>query len=489
MTYSIYHELRLTTQPITLYRLWFFLLFGLTLLLGQARPGFAAAYSLTASASSLQPGQAVSVSWTAPGGNAKDWISWYRVGDPNSVWDSNRWIYTGGAASGVFTTTTPTTPGTYEFRYLLNNGFSDSARSQTVTVATPASPYSLTSSAVSVQAGQSISVNWTSPSGSSKDWISLYKIGDPNTAYDRNRWRYTNGASAGTFATTAPTAPGNYEFRYLTNDGFTSTARSQTISVGSSTVVTAATTTYTLTPSSGAATTGQSISVNWTSPGGVGNDWIALFKTGDPNSAYDSTRWRYTNGAGAGTFTTTAPNTAGNYEFRYLPGGTYTDVARSTTIAVSLSGPTVALTANPGSVTAGQFARLSWSTTNAGSCAASGGWSGNKAVFGSEDVAPNTTTTYNLTCSGAGGTASQNTSVIVTSGGAAGGNFYVATNGDDGNPGTETAPFKNLKRAMSVLRAGDTLWVRGGEYDTAAGVTGALSDSGGSIIPSGELLE
>jgi parallel beta-helix repeat protein len=61
----------------------------------------------------------------------------------------------------------------------------------------------------------------------------------------------------------------------------------------------------------------------------------------------------------------------------------------------------------------------------------------------------------------------------------------VATNGDDGNPGTEAAPFKSLKRAMSVLRAGDTLLVRGGEYDTAAGVSGALSDSGGSIIPSG----
>jgi hypothetical protein len=321
MTYSIYHELRLTTQPITLYRLWFFLLFGLTLLLGQTRPGFAAAYSLTTSASSLQPGQAVSVSWTASAGNAKDWIGWYRVGDPNSVFDSNRWIYTGGAASGVFTTTTPTTPGTYEFRYLLNNGFSDSARSQAVTVATPASSYSLTSSAVSVQAGQNLSVNWTSPSGSSQDWISLYKVGDPNTSYDGNRWRYTGGASSGTFATTAPTTPGSYEFRYLINNGYTSSAISQTVTVTSPTVSNVATTTYSLTPSITSATLGQSISVSWTSPSRITNDWIAMFPVGASNNAYDPARWRYTNGATSGTFTTTAPNVSGKYEFRYLTAG------------------------------------------------------------------------------------------------------------------------------------------------------------------------
>jgi len=37
-----------------------------------------------------------------------------------------------------------------------------------------------------------------------------------------------------------------------------------------------------------------------------------------------------------------------------------------------------------------------------------------------------------------------------------------------------------------MLKPGDTLFVREGEYDTAAGVSGALSDAGGSIIPSGE---
>ena len=42
--------------------------------------------------------------------------------------------------------------------------------------------------------------------------------------------------------------------------------------------------------------------------------------------------------------------------------------------------------------------------------------------------------------------------------------FYVATTGNDSNPGNQSAPFKTLKKGVSVLRLGDTLYVRGGIY-------------------------
>jgi parallel beta-helix repeat protein len=47
---------------------------------------------------------------------------------------------------------------------------------------------------------------------------------------------------------------------------------------------------------------------------------------------------------------------------------------------------------------------------------------------------------------------------------ATGATYYVATTGDDSNPGTQTLPFKTLTKAMGVLASGDTLYIRGGTY-------------------------
>jgi len=59
---------------------------------------------------------------------------------------------------------------------------------------------------------------------------------------------------------------------------------------------------------------------------------------------------------------------------------------------------TISISASPRSIVAGQSATLSWSATNAVNCSASNGWSGAKATSGSITVAPNSTTTYALTC-------------------------------------------------------------------------------------------
>src|SRR5687768_14785773 len=70
-----------------------------------------------------------------------------------------------------------------------------------------------------------ITVSWTAPSGSSTtDWIGMYVIGDPNTSYQHAF--YTNGATSGSEKFYGPSAPGNYEFRYLVNDTYNSVATS-----------------------------------------------------------------------------------------------------------------------------------------------------------------------------------------------------------------------------------------------------------------------
>jgi hypothetical protein len=78
--------------------------------------------------------------------------------------------------------------------------------------------------------------------------------------------------------------------------------------------------------------------------------------------------------------------------------------------------PTVTLVASPASITSGASSTLTWSSTNATSCSASGGWSGSKATSGSQSVSPTATTTYTLSCTGAGGSGSA--SAVVTVGAA-----------------------------------------------------------------------
>ena len=62
-------------------------------------------------------------------------------------------------------------------------------------------------------------------------------------------------------------------------------------------------------------------------------------------------------------------------------------------------------------VTNGDSTTLTWTSQDATSCTASGGWTGNRAIAGSEVVGPiSTNTTYNLSCTGSGG----NSLVMIT---------------------------------------------------------------------------
>ena len=44
--------------------------------------------------------------------------------------------------------------------------------------------------------------------------------------------------------------------------------------------------------------------------------------------------------------------------------------------------------------------------------------------------------------------------------------YYVATNGNNSNPGTLASPFLTFQKGISVAHAGDTVYFRGGTYDT-----------------------
>jgi hypothetical protein len=77
--------------------------------------------------------------------------------------------------------------------------------------------------------------------------------------------------------------------------------------------------------------------------------------------------------------------------------------------------PTVMLTATATNVQAGGLTTLTWSSTDASSCTASGGWSGARQTIGSSEVGPlNANTKFTLSCTGPGGAADASVDIAVT---------------------------------------------------------------------------
>jgi hypothetical protein len=90
--------------------------------------------------------------------------------------------------------------------------------------------------------------------------------------------------------------------------------------------------------------------------------------------------------------------------------------------------PTVSLTAAPSAVQTGQSVTVSWTSSNAMTCTASGdpAFSGSVALSGSVTIKPATAGTLMLTlsCSGAGGVSNKNQSVTVSAPTATGGGSH-----------------------------------------------------------------
>jgi len=91
--------------------------------------------TITASATVVSTGDPLSVTWTAPAGrNVLDWVGFFKVGESSTNYENRWWQYTNGSTSGTGLLTAPAERGEYEFRYLLDDLYTDVARSAAVTV-------------------------------------------------------------------------------------------------------------------------------------------------------------------------------------------------------------------------------------------------------------------------------------------------------------------------------------------------------------------
>jgi hypothetical protein len=103
------------------------------------------------------------------------------------------------------------------------------------------------------------------------------------------------------------------------------------------------------------------------------------------------------------------------------PGSTATSAGSTQTFGSitlcnpPITAPTISISASPTSINSGSTSILTWSSTGATSCTASGTWSGSEATAGSYTTAALTATSnYTLSCTGTSGTTSATVTVTVT---------------------------------------------------------------------------
>jgi hypothetical protein len=186
---------------------------------------------LSASASTVAAGSPVTVTLTNSPGGSGDWLSFAQSTAPNTSY--TQFVYVGtGVTTRTWTVTAPSTPGTYEFRLFLNNGYVRAATSAPITITVPRPP-TLSVSTTTAAPGASVTVTLADGYGGNLDWLALASTSAPNTTYVAFTY-VGSGVTSRTWTVTMPSTPGTYEFRLFLNNGYTRAATSAVVTVGGS---------------------------------------------------------------------------------------------------------------------------------------------------------------------------------------------------------------------------------------------------------------
>jgi hypothetical protein len=180
---------------------------------------------LTVSTTQAWAATAVTTTLNKGPGGATDWLALAPTGAANTTYLA--WTYVGaGLTMGTWTVEMPRTPGRYEFRLFVNDGYARLATSPTVTVPDP----QVAVSATQVSPGTAVTATLTNGTGGATDWLALAPTRAPNTNF--LAWTYVGaGVTTGSSTVPMPAAPGTYEFRLFANNSYTRRTTSPTVTV------------------------------------------------------------------------------------------------------------------------------------------------------------------------------------------------------------------------------------------------------------------
>jgi hypothetical protein len=384
-----------------------------------------ATVTLSASPTSITSGNSSTITWSSTNATACT---------ASGAWSGTR------ATSGT-TIASPTANSTYT---LTCSGANTTPVANSISIAVTAPPVvsvNISASPTTITSGNSTTITWSSTNAT--------------TCTASGAWSGTKGTS-GT-STVSPTANSTYT---LTCSGTNVTSGSNSVSITVNPVtVSAPTISFSASPSS--VNTGGSSNLSWSSTNAT---------TCTASGAWSGTK------ATSGSLTVSP---TGNSTYTLTCTGTNgSTVSQSATVSVvSVSLPTVSISASPTVVTSGNSSTITWSSTNATTCTASGAWSGTRATSGSLTVSPTTDSVYSLTCSGLGGSSSlQSVSINVTA---------TDSTGNTGGT-TNTNPSLVISASPTTINSGEssTITWSSNVYTTcsASSWTSSIGTSGSQVV-------
>lgn len=267
-------------------------------------------------------GSTIPVRWTGPDAQ-RDYIAIGEVG-------SDQYLhYTYTEQGPLLDLKMPPEPGSYEIRYMLNEGPKVLATHPITLTAVEAS----VTPPATAAAGGTISVDWTGPDYDN-DYVTVSIPGEDGYLF----YAYTRKGSPAEIK--LPSEPGQYEVRYVLADGATTltSAAFEVTEVGASFTA----------PEEMLA--GSTVDIAWTGPDNEG-DYIAIAERGDESGYlfYAYTR----NGSPAQL---SLPATAGEYDLVYVMASDNTRLARMP-VTVTETNATLAA---PADLPAGAIAPIDW---------------------------------------------------------------------------------------------------------------------------------
>lgn len=217
----------------------------------------------------------------------------------------------------------PVEPGDYEVSYMLGRPLRKLA-----TAPITATPATATLSAPDTAiAGETVKVDFTGPAAGPSDWITVVKPDAPDNKY--LDYYYTTRESPATLR--MPLEAGDYELRFVQGGKSVLARRAIT--------VTAALATLDAPDKAGA---GETVKIAFTGPPAGSGDWITVVEPSAPDNKY--TDYFYITRGNPGELR--MPLEPGEYELRYVQGGSKVLVRRMITVETvpaSLSGPSEAI--------------------------------------------------------------------------------------------------------------------------------------------------
>ncbi len=250
-----------------------------------------------------EAGATLAVTWQGPARNISGRGDYIAIAEPGMRPNQEvTYSYVTDSDGNVAVLEVPTTPGTYELRYILNGPENLVLAAEPLEVVPVMARLSHAGPA---RAGGKLLVTWEGPGGTN-DYLAIAEPGMRIT--DEVTYRYVKNSDGNVLEMNLPTTPGTYELRYIQRG-----TEKKILAVAPLVVEPVSASLEFTSP----AKAGATLAVTWEGPGG--NDYLAIAEPG--MGVNQEATYRYVKNSDGNVLEIDLPTTPGTYEVRYIQRG------------------------------------------------------------------------------------------------------------------------------------------------------------------------